>query len=51
MIRETLELLRDRDWLIDDMDINIAKGLYEMPSTFKELKTKIKRKKLTNGRG
>ncbi len=51
MIRETLELLRDKDWLIDDMDINIAKGLYEMPSTFKELKTKIKRKKLTNGRG
>ncbi len=49
MIRETLELLRDKDWLIDDMDINIAKGLYEMPSTFKELKTKIKRKKLTNG--
>ena len=41
MIRETLELLRDKDWLIDDMDINIAKGLYEMPSTFKELKTKI----------
>lgn len=51
MIRETLELLRDKDWLIEDMDINIAKGLYEMPSTFKELKTKIKRKKLTNGRG
>jgi len=51
MIRETLELLRDKDWLIDDMDVNIAKGLYEMPSTFKELRIKTKRKKLTNGRG
>ena len=50
MIRETLELLRDKDWLINDMDVNIAKGLYEMPSTFKELRTKTKRKKLTNGR-
>ena len=50
MIRETLELLRDKEWLIEDKDINIAKGLYEMPSSFKELRTKTKRKKLTNGR-
>lgn len=49
MIRETLELLRDKEWLIEDMDINIAKGLYEMPSSFKELRIKTKRKKLTNG--
>ena len=41
MIRETLELLRDKDWLIDDMDINIAKGLYEMTETCNELKKKI----------
>lgn len=47
MIKETLELLRNNDWMIDDLDINIAKGLYEMPSNFKELKTSIKRKKLT----
>ena len=50
MIRETLELLRNNEWLIDDMDINIAKGLYEIPSTFKEMRTILKRKKLTNGR-
>ena len=50
MIRETLELLRNNEWLIDDMDINIAKGLNEMPSTFKEMRTILKRKKLTNGR-
>lgn len=47
MIRETLELLRDNDWMIDDLDINIAKGLYELPSTFKELRTNNKRNKLT----
>jgi len=50
MIRETLELLRDNEWLIDDMDINIAKGLNELPSSFKEMKTITKRKRLTNGR-
>ena len=37
MIRETLELLRDKEWLIDDKDINISK----------ELRTNNKRKKLT----
>lgn len=47
MIKETLELLRNNDWMIDDLDINIAKGLYEMPSNIKELRTSIKRKKLT----
>ena len=50
MIKETLELLQSQDWLIDDEDINIAKGMYEMPSTFKELRTNRKRKKITNGR-
>ena len=50
MIRETLELLRNNDWLIEDMDINIAKGLHQIPLTFKEMRTIIKRKKLTNGR-
>lgn len=46
MIKETLELLKSQDWLIKDKDINIAKGLYEMPSSFNELKINIKRKKL-----
>ena len=50
MIRETLELLKSRDWLIDDKEINIAKGMYEMPSTFTELRINRKRKKITNGR-
>lgn len=50
MIRQALELLSSQDWLIDDLDINIAKGLYETPMSIKELKTNIKRKRLTNGR-
>jgi len=51
MIKETLELLKSQDWLIEDEDVNIAKGLYEMPSNIKELKTNIKRKKLVrNGK-
>ncbi len=50
MIRQTLELLRNNEWLIEDKGVNIAKGLYEMPFNFRELKTSIKRKKLTNGR-
>jgi hypothetical protein len=48
MIRETLELLRNNEWLIEDKDVNIAKGLHEFPLTFKEIKTNIKRRKLTN---
>ncbi len=50
MLKETLDLLRSQDWLIDDLEINMAKGLYEMPSTLKELRTNIKRKRLTNGK-
>ena len=46
IIRRALDLLASDDWFIEDKDIQIAKGLYELPVTFKELKTNIKRKKL-----
>ena len=46
IIRQALDLLASEDWLIDDRDIQIAKGLYELPTTFKELKMNNKRKKL-----
>jgi hypothetical protein len=46
IIRQALDLLASEDWLIDDRDIQIAKGLYELPKTFKELKMNNKRKKL-----
>ena len=42
IIRQTLDLLSSEDWLIKDKDIQIAKGLYEIPVTFKELKNKYK---------
>ena len=50
MIRDMLDLLASDDWLINDKDVQIAKGAYEYPLTFKELRTSIKRKKLLNGK-
>ena len=38
MIKQTLELLGERDWLIGDEDINIAKGMYELPSSIREMR-------------
>ena len=46
IIKQALELLAIDDWLVADKDIQIAKGLYELPTTFKELKMNNKRKKL-----
>jgi hypothetical protein len=50
MIRDMLDLLASDDWLMQDEDMQIAKGLYEYPLTFKELKMSIKRRKSLNGR-
>ena len=46
IIRQTLELLASSDWLVADKDIQIAKGLYELPTNFAELRINNKRKKL-----
>jgi hypothetical protein len=46
IIRQTLDLLANEDWLVADKDIQIAKGLYELPTNFKELRMSNKRKKL-----
>ena len=46
IIKQALELLAGDEWLIKDKDIQIAKGLYELPLTFAELKMNNKRKKL-----
>ncbi len=46
IIKQALELLAGDDWLIEDKDIQIAKGLHELPTTFAELKMNNKRKKL-----
>lgn len=46
MIKQAIELLASDDWLIEDRDIQIAKGLYQLPTTFTELRMNHKRKKL-----
>jgi len=46
IIKQALELLASDDWLVADKDIQVAKGLYELPTTFKELRMNNKRKKL-----
>jgi hypothetical protein len=46
IIKKALELLASDDWLVADKDIQVAKGLYELPTTFKELRMNNKRKKL-----
>ena len=46
MILKTLiELLNTNEWLINDEDIDIAKGKYKAPTSFSELKESIKRQK------
>ena len=46
MIKQAIELLASDDWLIEDRDIQIAKGLYQLPTSFAELRMNNKRKKL-----
>lgn len=52
MIRDILELLSFNDYLdSSDDDIQFAKGAYEFPLSFKELREKQKRRKaLRDGR-
>ena len=52
MIKDIIDLLNASDWLIGDEDIDIAKGKHQAPSSWKELKTSIKRNTYKgNGRG
>jgi hypothetical protein len=46
VIKEILELLRNNDFMVEDNDIQFAKGAYEYPLSFKEIKEKNKRRKL-----
>ena len=47
MIRDLLYLLKDQDFLdTSDEDIQFAKGAYEFPLSFKDLREKNKRRKL-----
>lgn len=47
MIRDLLYLLKEQDFFdTGDEDIQFAKGAYEFPLSFKELREKNKRRKL-----
>jgi hypothetical protein len=43
MIESIVTLLASEDWLIGDEDIDIAKGKYELPETWKEYRLNKKR--------
>ena len=45
MIRAVIELLNIEDFLIGDEDIDVAKGKYEAPLKWSEVKPYIKRNK------
>lgn len=45
MIKIILKMLNTNDWLVGDEDINIAKGKYEAPLQWEELRQHIKRNK------
>ena len=43
MIKGILEMLRMDDWYVGDNDIDIAKGINEAPTAWKEIKPWVKR--------
>jgi len=43
MIKNIIDLLNSSDWYVGDEDIDIAKGKYEAPMSFKQMRTNIKR--------
>ena len=48
MVKNIIDLLNASDWLIGDEDIDLAKGKYKAPITYKELKQRLKRYKTYN---
>jgi len=46
MIKEIIDLLSRGDFLIKDEDISIAKGKYQAPTRWNEIKPHIKRNRL-----
>ena len=45
MIRTIVDLLRENEYLIGDEDIDIAKGKYEAPLKWSEVKPYLRRNK------
>jgi hypothetical protein len=44
MIKNIIDLLNMSDWHVGDADIDFAKGVNKLPSTFKQTKQIIKRR-------
>ena len=44
MIKNIIDLLNTSDWYIYDEDIDIAKGKYKRPESWKEFRNILKRK-------
>jgi len=49
MIKNIIDLLSASDWYLYDEDIDIAKGKYKSPLTWKEIKESTKRNTYNNG--
>lgn len=47
MIKTIIDLLQSNDWINSGEAIEIAKGKYELPTTVKKAKLKIKRQWLS----
>jgi hypothetical protein len=43
MIKNIIDLLNSSDWYVEDEDIDIAKGKYQAPSSWKDLRANVKR--------
>jgi hypothetical protein len=49
MIKHIIDLLNSSEWYIGDEDIDIAKGKYKAPKSFKQMRINIKRNTYSNG--
>lgn len=48
MVKNIIDLLNSYDYYFGDEDVDFAKGAYKLPSTFKQTKQIIKRRKYGN---
>jgi hypothetical protein len=45
MIKDIIDLLNANDWIVGDEDIDFAMGANKLPSTYKQAKQLIKRRR------
>jgi hypothetical protein len=45
MIKDIIDLLNTNDWIVGDEDIEFAMGANKLPSTYKQAKELIKRRR------